>query len=586
MIDFKVKLADLINEKFNSISKEDLLELVETPPQEEMGDLALPCFKFARIFRKSPNLIAEEIADNINENKYFEEIRNIGPYLNFYINKELMSRLVIKDVFNKGTEYGSSTMGNGKNVIVEFSSPNIAKPFSIAHIRTTVIGHTLRNIYKFLGFNTIAINHLGDYGTQFGKLIVAFKTWGNKEVVEKNPIPELLKLYVKFHDLAEEKPELEEEAREWFKKLEDGDKEARELWKWFKEVSLKEFNRIYAMMGIDFDSYAGESFYSDKMAGVIELLEAKELLKESEGAQIVDLGNYDMPPALIKKSDGSTLYITRDIAAAIYRKENYDFYKNIYVVGSQQNLHFQQMIKILELLNLEWANDCIHIPFGMISLEEGTMSTRKGRVVFLEDVLNKAVKKTEKIIAEKNPDLENKKQVAKDVGIGAILFQELSHSRIKDYLFSWDSTLSFEGETGPYVQYTHARANSVLNRANISDYKDIFTREDNDSLNDLNNILENELDYSLLTEDEPFKVIKLIYNMPDIIIKAMERNEPFLLTRHVIDLAQAFNKFYHEYPILVDDLDLKKTRLILVLTAKTAIKIGLNLLGIKAPNKM
>ena len=403
MIDFKEKLVDLFIEKYDQFEREEILEIIEIPPQEDMGDLALPCFKFARVFRKAPNLIAEEISANLADNEYFQEIKNMGPYVNFFVNKELIASSVIKNVYAKGERYGSSTLGEGKNVIVEFSSPNIAKPFSIAHIRTTVIGHALRNIYKFLGFNTIAINHLGDYGTQFGKLIVAFKTWGDRETVEKDPIPELLKLYVKFHDVAEEKPELEDEAREWFKKLEEGDEEAYQLWQWFRDVSLKEFNRIYEMMGIDFDSYAGESFYSDKMDAVIELLEEKGLLKDSEGAKIVDLEEYNMPPALITKSDGSTLYITRDLAAAIYRKETYDFYKNIYVVGSQQNLHFQQMFKVLELAGFDWAKDCIHIPFGMVSLEEGTMSTRRGRVVFLEDVLNKAIEKTREIIAEKNP---------------------------------------------------------------------------------------------------------------------------------------------------------------------------------------
>ncbi len=582
MIDFKAKLAGLIDEKYESIEKNDILELLEVPPQEDMGDLALPCFKFAGIFRKSPNLIAEEIAESISLSDYFEEVKNLGPYVNFFINKKLIAKTVIKDVFDNEEEFGSSSMGEGKNVIVEFSSPNIAKPFSIAHIRTTVIGHALRNIYQYLGFNTIAINHLGDYGTQFGKLIVAFKTWGKREVIEKNPIPELLKLYVKFHNVAEEKPELEDEAREWFKKLENNDEEALELWKWFKDVSLKEFNRIYEMMGINFDSYAGESFYSDKMSRVIDLLEEKNLLKESEGARIVDLEEFDMPPALINKSDGSTLYITRDIAAALYRKDKYNFHKNIYVVGSQQNLHFQQMFKILDLLGFEWADDCTHVPFGMVSLKDGTMSTRKGRVVFLEDVLNKAIDKTEEIISEKNPNLENKKQVAQDVGIGAIIFQELSHSRIKDYLFSWESALSFEGETGPYVQYTHARSNSVLEKANIANYQDIL--KINSSGNEVE-ALEN-MNYSLLTEDEAFNVIKQIYTMPDTIVKAMEKNEPFLITRHITNLAQSFNKFYHECPILVDDLEIRKARLLLVYTAKTAIKIGLNLLGIKAPKQM
>ncbi len=585
-MDFREKLADLIIEKYDQFQREEILEIIEIPPQEDMGDLALPCFKFARTFRKAPNLIAEEISNNLAANDYFQEIKNMGPYVNFFINKELIARTVFTNLLKQGERYGSSTLGKDKNVIVEFSSPNIAKPFSIAHIRTTVIGHALRNIYKFLGFNTIAINHLGDYGTQFGKLIVAFKSWGDKETVEKDPIPELLKLYVKFHDLAEENPELEDEAREWFKKLEEGHQEAVELWQWFRDVSLQEFNRIYEMMGIDFDSYAGESFYSDKMDAVIDRLEEKGLLQDSKGAKIVDLEEYKMPPALIKKSDGSTLYITRDLAAAIYRKETYNFYKNIYVVGSQQNLHFQQMFQVLELMGFDWAKDCIHIPFGMVSLEDGTMSTRRGRVVFLEDVLNKAIEKTQEIIAEKNPSLPDKEKVAREVGIGAILFQELSHSRIKDYLFSWDTALSFEGETGPYVQYTHARANSVLDRANVRSFADILAINNEEDPVDLNQALEKGIDFSLLLEDEAYQVIKQIYSFPETILKAMERNEPFLVTRNIIELAQAFNKFYHEYPILVDDPELRKARLLLVLSTRTVIKIGLNLLGIEAPEKM
>ena len=339
-------------------------------------------------------------------------------------------------------------------------------------------------------------------------------------------------------------------------------------------------------MGIDFDSYAGESFYSDKMDAVIDRLEEKGLLQDSEGAKIVDLEEYKMPPALIKKSDGSTLYITRDLAAAIYRKETYNFYKNIYVVGSQQNLHFQQMFQVLELMGFDWAKDCIHIPFGMVSLEDGTMSTRRGRVVFLEDVLNKAIEKTQEIIAEKNPSLPDKEKVAREVGIGAILFQELSHSRIKDYLFSWDTALSFEGETGPYVQYTHARANSVLDRANVRSFADILAINNEEDPVDLNQALEKGIDFSLLLEDEAYQVIKQIYSFPETILKAMERNEPFLVTRNIIELAQAFNKFYHEYPILVDDPELRKARLLLVLSTRTVIKIGLNLLGIEAPEKM
>jgi arginyl-tRNA synthetase len=451
-------------------------------------------------------------------------------------------------------------------VIVEFSSPNIAKPFHIGHIRTTVIGNAINNIYDFMGFNTIAINHLGDYGTQFGMLISAYKKWGNRDTIEKNPIKELLKLYIRFNKEAEEKPELNDEAREWFKKLEQGDEEAKSLWQWFKDVSLKEFNRVYEMLNIKFDSYAGESFYSDKMERVINELEEKNLLKKSEGAEIVDLEEYDMPSPLIKKSDGSTLYITRDIAASIYRKEKYDFYKNIYVVASQQNLHFQQWIKIVELMGYDWAKDCIHVPFGMVSLEEGTLSTRKGRVVFLEDVLTKAVEKTKEIIEERNPDLENKDEVAKKVGVGAVVFQELYNNRIKDYTFSWNKTLSFEGETGPYVQYTYARTCSIINKAKID--------------------IDDKVDYTLLKEDIEFEITKALYDFSNVIEDAMFKYEPFYITRYIVDLAQKYNRFYNKCPILKEEEELKKARLLITLGVNKVIKTGLNLLGIETPEKM
>lgn len=566
MIDFKKKIAQHVSSQVDSLEEKEVEELIEVPPNYDMGDYAMPCFKLAKAFRKSPNIISAEIAGMMQESKYFEKIENAGSYVNFFINKEKLAESVLYEVFSKKDKFGSTDLGKDKNVIVEFSSPNIAKPFHIGHIRTTVIGHALYNIYKFLGFNTIAINHLGDYGTQFGKLIVAYKAWGDREAVERNPIPELLKLYIKFHEEAETQTELDNEARKWFTKLENEDEEAVELWKWFREVSLKEFNRVYDMLNIQFDSYAGESFYSDKMPRVLDMMEEKDILVESEGAEIVDLEPYGMPPALIRKRDGSTLYITRDLAAAIYRKEKYDFYKNIYVVGSQQNLHFQQWFKIIELLGNEWAKDCIHVPFGMVSLEEGTMSTRKGRVVFLEDVLKKAVQRTREIIMERNPDLENRDQVARQVGVGAVVFQELYHNRIKDYVFSWDKTLSFQGETGPYVQYTHARANSVLEKAGSEISADV--------------------DYSLLRNDEAIDVVRLIESLPQVIINAMEKNEPSYITRHITDIAQAFNKFYHDCPIIVDDPELKKARLLLVYAVKTVINTGLSLLGIESPQKM
>ncbi|WP_352417809.1 arginine--tRNA ligase [Proteiniborus sp.] len=566
MIDFKNEIGKLVSKNFENLNEDTITELLEIPPNYDLGDYAMPCFRLAKELRKSPNIIAQEIAESIKGDTLFEKIENVGPYVNFFIDKKQLAKTVLEEVINRKEEFGSANIGNDRNVIVEFSSPNIAKPFHIGHIRTTVIGQSLYKIYKFLGFNAIAINHLGDYGTQFGKLIVAFKAWGKTEEVENNPIPELLKLYIKFHEEAEKDSSLEDEARMWFSKLENGDEEAVGLWQWMREVSLKEFSRVYNMLNIQFDSYAGESFYSDKMPKVVQTLKAKGLLTESEGAQIVDLEAYKMPPALIKKSDGSTLYITRDIAAAIYRKETYDFYKNIYVVGSQQNLHFQQWFKVVELMGYNWVKDCVHVPFGMVSLEEGTMSTRKGRVVFLEDVLKNAVDKTKEIINDKNPNLENKDEIAKQVGIGAVVFQELFNSRIKDYTFSWERTLSFEGETGPYVQYTHARANSVLSKAEYDVTADV--------------------DYSLITNEEAINVIRLLYSFQSTIIAAMEKNEPSFIARHIVDIAQAFNKFYHECPIIVEDKELQKARLLIVFSAATAIKVGLGLLGIEAPQKM
>ncbi|MBZ2175950.1 arginine--tRNA ligase [Schnuerera sp. xch1] len=566
MIDFKKEVINSILNIENSLDQDEIESLIEIPPNYDMGDYAFPCFKLAKTFRKAPNLIAEELAEKIGEGEFFERVENAGPYLNFFINKNKLTETILEEIADKEDRFGATDIGKGRNVIVEFSSPNIAKPFHIGHIRTTVIGNSLYKICKFLGFNAIAINHLGDYGTQFGMLIAAYKKWGDKEVIESDPINELLKLYVKFNAEAEEDERLKDEARYWFKELENKNQEAVDLWQWIRDVSLKEFNKVYDLLNIKFDSYAGESFYSDKMHRVIEELEEKELLKESDGAKIVDLEPYDMPPALIQKKDGSTLYITRDIAAAIYRKEHYDFYKNIYVVASQQNLHFKQWIKVIDLMGYDWAYDCVHVPFGMVSLEDGTLSTRKGRVVFLEDVLNKAVNSTKKIIEDKNPNLENKEKIAEQVGVGAILFQELFNGRIKDYVFNWDRTLSFEGETGPYVQYTHARANSLLEKGEFN--------------------LEDKVDYSLLKEDEVISLIRLLYNFPNAVLDAFEKYEPSFITRHVVEIAKAFNKFYNSCPIMSAEPEVKKARLNLVYAAKTVIKTGLGLLGIEAPSKM
>lgn len=566
MLNFKDQVVKTIKAHIEELDEEKIKTLVEVPPSYDMGDYAFPVFSLAKIFRKAPPKIAEELVGKIGENEYFERIESKGAYINFFVNKEKLTEVTMEEIKDKREEYGSSKIGEGKKVIVEFSSPNIAKPFHIGHIRTTVIGNSLYKIFSFLGFDTIAINHLGDYGTQFGMLISAFKKWGDRETIESDPINELLKLYVRFNKEADEDESLKDEARYWFKELENKNEEALELWKWIREISLNEFNRVYDLLNIEFDSYAGESFYSDKMPAIVQELKEKDLLKESEGAYLVDLEEYDMPPALIMKKDGSTLYTTRDIAAAFYRKETYDFYKNIYVVASQQNLHFKAWMKVIELMGHEWAKDCIHIPFGMVSLEDGTLSTRKGRVVFLEDVLNKAIDNTKKIIEDRNPDLENKEEVAKQVGIGAVIFQELFNQRIKDYVFSWDRTLSFEGETGPYVQYTHARINSLLKRGGFD--------------------IEDEVDYTLLNSEEEINITRLLYEFPRTIMDSMEKYEPYFITRHIVEIAKAFNKFYNSLTINTEDEELKKARLMLSFAAKTVIKTGLDLLGMEAPDRM
>ena len=566
MQDFKIAIANCLKEKIEDLTLEEIVALIEVPPNKEMGDFAFPCFKLAKVFRKAPNMIAADLAENIEAKGAISKVMPLGGYVNFFVNKSQLAETVINDVLTKKEKYGHTDLGQDKAVVIDFSSPNIAKPFHIGHIRTTVIGNALYKIYDSQGYNVVRVNHLGDYGTQFGKLIVAFKLWGSKEAVEANPIPELLKLYVKFHEEAEQKPEMEDEARAWFTKLENGDEEAKALWQWFRDESLKEFARVYDLLDIEFDSYAGESFYSDKMGVVIDQLKEKGLLVQSQGTNVVDLEEFNMPPALITKNDGSTLYMTRDLAAAIYRKNTYDFDKCIYVVGSQQSLHFQQLFKVLELMGYEWSKDLIHVPFGMVALEEGTMSTRKGRVVFLEDVLKQAVEKTKEIVLSKNPNAKNVEQIAKQVGVGAVVFQELSNSRIKDYTFSWSRTLSFEGETGPYVQYTHARCCAVLRKAE----EEVTT----------------DINYELLNDVDSAEVLKVIASFNKTILNAMRKNEPHIITRFVLDLAQAFNKFYHDNSILVEDAELRKARLALVCATRQALENGLKLLGMQAPERM
>lgn len=572
MTSYKKSIAEILAPLIDGLTAEEIEQMIEIPADEKMGDYAFPCFRLAKILRKAPPLIAADIAAGVPNDGLFEKVENVNAYVNFYLSRERFVGDIVKEVGEKKENFTKSNKGEGKTVIVEFSSPNIAKPFHIGHIRSTVIGNSIYKIFDELGYDTVRINHLGDYGTQFGKMISAYRRWGNREDVEKEPIKTLLSYYTKFHEEAEKDSSLEQEARDIFARLEKGEPEETELWQWFRDESLKEFTRVYKMLGIEFDSYAGESFYSDKMPRILDELKAKGLLQESQGAQIVDLEKYGMPPALVTKSDGSTLYITRDIAAAVYRKEHYDFYKNIYVVASQQNLHFQQWFKIVELLGYDWAGDCVHVPFGMVSLKDGVMSTRKGRVVFLEDVLNRAVEKTREIIEEKGVATDNIDETAAQVGIGAVMFNELSNNRIKDYVFDWDKVLNFEGETGPYVQYTHARACSLMRKAG----EELTAKAEK---------LEG-FDASLICSDSAYELAKLIYRMPEVIQEAADKYEPSVITRHIIDIAQAFNRFYQSERIVTDDEAATVSRLALVICAKTAISNGLALLGIQAPERM
>ena len=573
MIDFKKEIAEIIAKNLEGLTEDEIKSMIEIPQDQSMGDYAFPCFRLAKTMRKAPNLIAAELAEKLQGEQLFSEVSPVNAYVNMFVSREEMMKSTVSEVLEEKENFGRSDIGGNKKVIVEFSSPNIAKPFHIGHIRSTVIGNSLSKIYDALGYDVFKINHLGDYGTQFGKMICAYRRWGNREDVINSPIKTLLGYYTKFHVEVEEHPELEDEARAIFTKLEQGSKEEVELWQWFREESLKEFQRVYDMLGIEFDSYNGESFYSDKMPRFEKELLDKGLLQESNGAQVVDLEEYKLGTALIKKSDGSSLYITRDIAAAVYRKENYDFYKNIYVVATQQKLHFQQLFKIIELMGYDWANQCVHVPFGMVRLEEGTMSTRHGRVVFLEDVLNGAIEKTREIIEEKNPNIENLEEITSQVGIGAVVFNELSNNRIKDYTFKWDQILNFDGETGPYVQYTHARCASLLRKAG----EDIVAKAQDPK----------NVDFALLAKsDSAYELTKLIYAFPGVVEQAGEKYEPSIITRHIIDIAQCFNKFYHDEHIIVDDEVEKTSKIALVIATKRVIATGIGLLGMKAPERM
>lgn len=576
MINFKEVIINTIFDLNINLNKEEIRELIEIPPNLQMGDFAFPCFKLSKQLKKSPNIIAQELTSRIDiKDSIFSEVKNIGPYINFYICPKVFSNNVINEILEKKDKYASSNDNLDKTIVIDYSSTNIAKPFHIGHIRSTLIGNAIKNIYKYLGYNTIGVNHLGDYGTQFGKIIAAYKLWGNKDKINSDPINQLLKLYVDYNNLCKTDEKKLDIARDYFNKLENKDKEAIELWNWFKEISLKEFQKVYDKLKVEFDSYRGEAYHSQFIEEVIKELENKNLLIESEGCKIVNLDKYNLPPALILKSNSSSTYITRDIATALTRMKDYHFYKNIYVVATQQKLHFEQLKAILLEMGYEWAKDCIHVSFGMVSVKDdllGTsakLSTREGNVIFLNDVLEKSVEKTLDIINDRNPDLKNKEEIAKKVGIGAVIFQELFNTRIKDYAFDWNNVLNFDGETGPYVQYSFARANSILtkNDFNIKKYE---------------NLNFNNYDFN----DDELYLIKVMYKLSDILIESANRYEPSILARYICELAKAFNKFYNSSPINNQKEDIKTFRLILTYCAKETIEIGLKLLGMDAPEKM
>jgi len=545
------------------LTMEQVEKILENPKSADHGDVAFPTFALAKVYRKAPQQIAKELAEKIDSTN-FEKIEVVGPYLNFFMDKKKVSHEILHQIMTEKGHYGDAEIGKKGKVTIDMSSPNIAKPISMGHLRSTVIGNSIALTLEKVGYEPVKINHLGDWGTQFGKLITAYKKWGTEEAVKNNPIQELLRLYVEFHEKAEKEPALDEEARFWFKKLEDGDPKAHDLWTWFRSESLKEFNKIYDMLEVSFDSYNGEAFYNDKMDEIVHLLEKKELLKKDQGADIVDLSAYDLNPALIRKSDGATLYITRDMAAALYRKRTYDFSQSLYVVGNEQTYHFKQLKAVLKEMGYDWSDDMHHIPFGMITKDGKKLSTRKGKIVLLEEVLNEAVALAYEQVAEKNPNLENKEEVAKQVGVGAVIFHDLKNDRLNNFDFTLDEVVRFEGETGPYVQYTHARAMSILRKGNFA--PDLAK------------------DYSL-EDEESWEVIKYLQQYPSVVQQAAREYEPSVLAKHAIKLAQAFNKYYANVKVLVED-EQKEARLALVYAVTEVLKEDLRLLGLHAPNKM
>lgn len=564
MINFKEEVKEIILGFDTGLTEKEISDLIEIPPNSDMGDYAFPVFKLAKTFRKAPNLIAEELAKKEFNNENIKKIANVGPYVNFFVDNSKLVESVLTEAVKD--DFGSSHIGVGKNVVFDFSSTNIAKPFHIGHLRSTVIGNAIRNIMKYQGFNTTGVNYIGDYGTQFGMMISAYLKWGDEDKINANPIKELLNLYVKYNKIAKEDESYMDEARDWFDKLEKKDPTAVKLWSWFREISLKEFQRVYDLLGVEFDNFNGESFHSQFIGDALEAIDKKNLLEESDGAMIINLDDENLPPVLIKKSNGSSTYLTRDIATAMYRKRTYDFYKNVYVVASQQKLHFEQLRAVLKKMGFDWWNDCEHVSFGMVSMKDGSMKTREGKVIFLEDVLNRAIDKTKSIIEERNPNLENKEEVAKQVGVGAVIFQDLFNNRIKDYTFDWDQVLNFDGETGPYTQYTFARSCSILDKGE-------FELKDNSK-------------FDLLVDDTEIDIVKHLSKFEEVLLNATEKYEPSFLTRYTVELAKLFNKFYANCPINTVEDELKYQRLYLTYSVNKCLKLSLSLLGIEAPVRM
>ncbi len=569
MIDFKQNISEQIS-KITNLPQEEIYEYIEVPSDEKMGDFSFPCFKLAKALKKAPQMIAEDLKQKLEfKENIMQKVEVVNGYLNFYIEPEVYASTVLNEISQKNENYGKSDIGKGKTITIDYSSPNIAKPFHIGHLRSTVIGNALYKTYKFLGYNCVGINHLGDYGTQFGKLIEGYKRWGTEYNIEEKPIDELTKIYIRINNLCKEDESVLEECRNNFKKLEDGDKYCVDLWTKFRELSLKEFQRVYDLLDVTFDSWNGEAFYSDKMQEVIDILDEKKLLKESEGARVVSLDDKDMPPCIIEKTNGSTTYATRDLAAILYRARTYDFYKALYVTSYEQILHFKQIFEVAKDLNLDekYTDNLVHIPFGMILSKTGKMSTRDGNVIKLEELLNEAISRVEKIIEEKNPNLENKEEIAKKIGIGAVIFNDLYNSRIKDEIFDWDTMLNFNGETGPYIQYIYVRTKSLLDKAGYIPKIE-------------------EIDSSKLTDINSSRVIKLIYGFSDSVKQSAEKYEPYIIARYLVHLAQSFSSFYNENKIIGEEKAIQDARLYLTYAVGNILKIGAGLLGIKMPDKM